>query len=184
MDLLTVNVAGLLQESSGTSRRVEVNGFIPGWDGFTFVAPLEGEIELCRAGKGIVVRSSLNATIEQTCCRCLECYDQEVHVSFDEMYYPVFDLATGKAMRLEYDGIDEEFLIENVDQFDLSEAIRQHIEISQPLMPRCQADCLGICPECGADRNSALCNCEEKVVDIRMAPIREMLRQMGENRSA
>lgn len=184
MDFLTVNVAGLLQESSGTSRRVEVKGFSPGWDGLEFVTPIEGNIELCRAGKGIVVRSNLYTTIELACCRCLERYDQEVHVSFDEIYYPVFDLSTGKAIRLEYDGIDAEFLIENVDQFDLSEAVRQHFEISQPLMPRCQPDCLGICSECGADRNSVLCNCDEKVVDIRMAPIQDMLRQMGENRSA
>ena len=184
MDRLTINVAGLLQEASGTSRRLEIDGFYSGWEEISLVGPVKGVIELCRAGKGIVVRSDLYTTIELTCCRCLETYGQEVHVNFDEIYYPLFDLATGKAMRLEYDDIDSEFLIENVDRFDLGEAVRQHIEISQPLMPRCQSDCLGICPECGADRNSLLCNCDESVVDIRMAPIQEMLQQMGQNRSA
>ena len=184
MERLTINVAGLLQEASGTARRLEIDGFNPHWDEIALVTPIAGNLELCRAGKGIVVRSSLVTTLELTCCRCLEPYDQRIPVNFDEVYYPLFDLATGRALRLEYDDIDSEFLIENVDRLDLTEAVRQHIEISQPLMPRCQPDCLGICSECGADRNSLLCNCEEQAVDIRMAPIQEMLQQLGQNKSA
>lgn len=184
MDRLALNVAGLLQETSGTSRRLEIEGFLPRWDGISLVAPIEGAIELVRAGKGIVVRSDLQAAIELTCCRCLDAFAADVLVQFEEMYYPLVDLATGMALRLEYDDIDPEFLIENVDQFDLSDAVRQHIEISQPLMPRCQPECLGICPECGADRNSSLCTCVEETPDIRMAPIQEMLRQMERERTA
>ena len=184
MDRLTLNVAGLLQEASGASRRLEIDGFLPRWEEISLVAPICGAIELVRAGKGIVVKSDLYPTIELSCSRCLEAFDQDVLVQFEEIYYPVFDLATGKALRLEFDDIEPEFLIENVDRLDLSEAVRQHIEISKPLMPRCQPDCLGICPECGADRNHSLCTCEEETFDVRMAPIREMLQQMGQERPA
>lgn len=184
MDRLTLNVAGLLQGTSGTSRRVEIDGFLPPWEEIFLAGPIHGVVELVRAGKGIVVKTDLCATVELACCRCLDAFDQEVLVQFEEIYYPVIDLATGKALRLEFDDIDPEFIIENVDRLDLSEAVRQHIEISKPLMPRCQPDCLGICPECGADRNSSLCSCAEKTLDVRMAPIQEMLRQMGQERPA
>ncbi len=184
MERLTINVAGLLQEASGTARRLEIDDFYPHWDEILLVTPISGNLELYRAGKGIVVRSNLSTSIELACCRCLEPYDQRIQVDFDEMYFPVVDLATGSALRLEYDDIEPEFLIENVDRLDLTEAVRQHIEISQPLTPRCQPECLGICSECGADRNSLLCNCEEQAVDIRMAPIQEMLQQLGQNTSA
>ena len=184
MDRLTLNVAGLLQEASGASRRLEIDGFFPDWDEISLVAPTCGAVELARAGKGIVVRSELCATIELSCCRCLDAFDHDVLVQFEEIYYPVFDLATGQALRLEFDNIDSEFLIENVDRLGLSEAVRQHIEISKPLMPRCQPECLGICPECGADRNSDLCACVEETLDVRLAPIQEMLHQMEQKRLA
>lgn len=184
MDRLTLNVAGLLQEASGALRRLEIDGFFPDWDEISLVAPISGAVELARAGKGIVVRSDLRTTIKLSCCRCLDTFDHKVLVQFEEIYYPVFDLATGQALRLEFDNIDSEFLIENVDQLDLSEAVRQHIEISKPLMPRCQPECLGICPECGADRNSDLCACVEETFDVRLAPIQEMLQQMEQKRLA
>lgn len=184
MDSLTLNVAGLLQENSGTSRRLEVDGFLPQWDEISLVLPIEGGIELIRAGKGIIVRSDLCTTIELSCCRCLDAFVQDVLVQFEEIYYPVFDLATGQALRLEFDDIESEFLIENVDRLDLSDTVRQHIEVSKPLMPRCQPGCLGICPECGVDRNDSLCSCEEEKFDVRMAPIQEMLQRMGQKRPA
>ncbi len=184
MDRLTLNVAGLLQEASGAPRCLDIDGFLPDWDEISLVAPICGAVELVRAGKGIVVSSNLRATIELACCRCLDAFDHEVPVQFEEMYYPTFDLATGQALRLEFDNIDSEFLIENVDQLDLSEAVRQHIEISKPLMPRCQPECLGICPECGADRNSSSCACVEDTFDVRLAPIQEMLQQMEQKRLA
>ena len=146
MDRLTLNVAGLLQEASGVSRRLDVDGFFPDWDEISLVAPISGTVELVRAGKGIVVRSDLSSMVELSCCRCLDAFDHAVPVQFEEMYYPTFDLATGQALRLEFDNIDSEFLIENVDQLDLSEAVRQHIEISKPLMPRCQPGLPGHLP--------------------------------------
>ena len=185
MEGLTVNVAGLLQEATGSSRRVVVDGFYPGWEGVTLVAPLTGSIELVRAGKGIVVRSELSITLELACSRCLGAYAQDLRVRFDEMFYPRIDLATNSPLRLEYDDIDHEFLIENVDRFDLSEAVRQHVEISQPLMPRCRRDCRGICPACGINRNETVCDCAEtEAFDPRYAPIQEMLRQTRHDRPA
>ena len=185
MERLTVNVAGLLQEATGSARRLVVDAFYPGWEDVTFVAPVEGVIELVRAGKGIVVRSELATTLELTCCRCLGAYAHELRVSFDEMYYPQFDLATGSPLRLEHDAIDPEFLIENVDRFDLSEAVRQHVAIGQPLMPRCRRDCRGICPECGVDRNATVCNCPvEEALDPRFAPLQEMARHVRHDRPA
>jgi uncharacterized protein len=183
MDRLSINVAGLLQESTGSSRRFEFDDFLPAWEEISLVTPIGGVVEFCRAGKGIVVRSDLEAIIELTCCRCLEIYDQEVHVCFAEVYYPLYDLATGRSLRLEYDEIESEFLIENVDRLDLTEAVRQHVEVSQPLMPRCEQSCLGICPECGADRNSSMCACAEAKFDVRMAPIQEMLQQISQDHS-
>ncbi len=184
MDRLTLNVAGLLQEASGVSRCLDIDDYFPDWEEISLVAPISGAVELVRAGKGIVVRSNLCTTIELSCCRCLDAFEHEVLVQFEEMYYPKFDLASGQALRLGLENIDSEFLIENVDRLDLSEAVRQHVEISKPLMPRCQPECLGICPECGADRNSSLCACVEETIDVRLAPIQEMLQQMEQKRLA
>ncbi|MGH9281959.1 MAG: YceD family protein [Acidimicrobiales bacterium] len=38
-----------------------------------------------------------------------------------------------------------------------------------PLAPLCRADCAGICPMCGADRNVAPCQCASAPSDPRWA---------------
>ena len=66
MDRLTLNVAGLLQEASGISRRLEIDGFFPDWDEISLVTPIRGAVELARAA------SSLEAIFpQQSNCRAV-----------------------------------------------------------------------------------------------------------------
>ncbi|HEV2361328.1 MAG TPA: DUF177 domain-containing protein [Acidimicrobiales bacterium] len=45
------------------------------------------------------------------------------------------------------------------DFLDLLTIVHDACILELPLAPLCSADCLGLCPECGSNRNTAPCTC-------------------------
>jgi uncharacterized protein len=62
------------------------------------------------------------------------------------------------------------------DRVDLEPLARDAIYLELPQAPLCKADCQGLCPECGADRNTVDCG---HVVDG-LDPRWDALRDLGE----
>jgi uncharacterized protein len=46
--------------------------------------------------------------------------------------------------------------------------------LALPMKPLCRADCQGLCPACGANRNVAPCTCAPKPPDPRLAVLRDL----------
>ena len=44
-------------------------------------------------------------------------------------------------------------------RIDLVALAREQLELAVPMKPICRPDCRGLCPTCGADRNSEPCAC-------------------------
>lgn len=57
------------------------------------------------------------------------------------------------------------------DQIDLAAVVREYALLELPEAPLCRDDCAGICPQCGADRNEAPCDCDVAVSDPRWAAL-------------
>jgi uncharacterized protein len=45
------------------------------------------------------------------------------------------------------------------DQLDLRPMVHDAVVLELPLAPLCREDCQGLCPQCGADRNTEQCDC-------------------------
>jgi uncharacterized protein len=43
----------------------------------------------------------------------------------------------------------------------------EQVQLSMPMKPLCDENCLGLCPKCGANRSRQRCNCEVSIVDDR-----------------
>lgn len=74
-------------------------------------------------------------------------------------------------------GVEEEDaeLFRVVDgRLELDEVVREQIHLQLPWKPICSEDCKGLCPECGADRNTTKCDCSERMIDPRLAPLLEL----------
>lgn len=69
--------------------------------------------------------------------------------------------------------VDDAFPIEH-DLLDLRPAIREYVLLELPPDPTCRDDCAGICPVCGADRNTSPCDCDASVRDERWAALDEL----------
>ena len=57
-------------------------------------------------------------------------------------------------------------------QVDMAPAVREEWLLAVPSFTLCREDCKGLCPTCGADRNTGACNCAP-VTDPRWAGLRD-----------
>ena len=160
--MLQINVAQLLKAPIGTTRIYEVDEIFD-MDGVNNT--VQGEVKLMRTDRGILAIGTLHTEIELTCSRCLTLFDCPLTLNIEEEYFPTTDMVTGTPLPLP----DEpgSFTIDEHNDIDLTEAIRQYTLLATPMKPLCQDDCAGLCPTCGQNLNQKRCNCPPQPVDPR-----------------
>jgi uncharacterized protein len=149
------NVATLLREAPGATRRLEVAGEIAEVEAEGYRRPVHGEVRLLRTARGILVRAQLRVEPEYECARCLRTFTMPVDLTVEEMFVFARDPVTLAPVEAEPD----EFRLEDDQYLDLSEAVRQYEESARPINPLCKPDCAGLCPNCGRDLNEGPCGC-------------------------
>lgn len=144
------------------------------------VGPLQvtGIAELLNNTLGeIRVRGHVSAEMEVSCDRCLEPTGFPVDSDFDLFYRPTpeeeipHDLAIdeGEAEIGFYEG----------PGIELSDVVREFVLLSLPMQQICSEDCLGICPKCGQNRNTASCNCAQELINDRWSALRDWKAHAG-----
>jgi uncharacterized protein len=118
----------------------------------------------------------VDVTLELSCTRCLKDFEQPMHVTFAERFYPTVDVVTGVPLPPNDEG-DDAFPIDEHHQLDLTEAVRQAVLLAIPMVTLCKEDCAGLCPRCGKDLNLGPCDCEPEV-DERMSVLKTLLQDI------
>lgn len=113
---------------------------------------------------GVVVQGSVGVPWQQACRRCLADVVGQASIAVDEVYQRSADIAVDDDETLPFDG----------DQIDLVPALRELVLLGLPDGVLCRADCAGICPVCGADRNVATCACDTSVRDDRWSVLDQL----------
>jgi uncharacterized protein len=148
---LAVDVRELLQKP-GAHRHVVVRG--PLDDLATPVAsvpsgrPVTVDAEIESVVEGLLVTGTVSATALVSCVRCLRQFDQELEVPVREL----FALAQRPA-----DEEDEGYAVLPDDRLPLDTMARDALVLGFPAFPLHSPDCAGLCPVCGADRNTSDC---------------------------
>ena len=174
LDSLQFNIAGLLTGPKGGTRSYEL--YIPVSeldrldDGFDPVAPFQGIVRFLWTNDRILTILTGDTVVAMQCSRCLERYEQPLHIEIEEAFIPTVDIATGTPLQI--DEMDEAVLISEQHILDLSEILRQSILLALPMTPLCKPDCKGFCPICGANLNYETCTCQEEELDPRWAALR------------
>jgi len=132
-----------------------------------------------RAEKGnlpgeYVVDGSSSFTAALTCSRCAEPYPFAQSSLFHVRFRP----------RPEISGEDEEVEITEEEELDveyysereipLRDLAIEQIQLSIPMKPLCDDQCLGLCPQCGSNRNREGCSCEVSTGDERWGALRDL----------
>lgn len=124
-------------------------------------APVGVELVVTSTVDGIVVTGSIDARWDDTCRRCLATVERHERVTVDELYQ---------------DDVDDPDAFEvGPDALDLLPSVRDAVVLvlADP-PPLCRADCAGLCPVCGVDRNVEPCGCDTSVRDERWAALDDL----------
>lgn len=109
--------------------------------------PLELDLRMESVMEGVLVSGTVRATATGACVRCLDPVEEDLDVSFQEL----FAYADRAAHHHEVEDGDEEDVRElEGDLADLEPVLRDAVVPALPFQPVCRDDCPGLCSECGA----------------------------------
>jgi uncharacterized protein len=127
-----------------------------------------------RRDRGVVVTGRFEATARFQCSRCLEGFVERVEPEVDLHLVPQPRERQGK-VELSPDDLELDFYV--ADVLDVAGLLRSETDLALPMKPLCRADCRGLCPVCGGNRNVTVCRCEPRGPDPRLLPL-EALRRL------
>ena len=125
------------------------------------------ELHISKVGENVFARGHLRGTVTMPCSRCLApaamLVDQPVRITFtpEDELPPDEDVAD-----------DVEFATHDRQFVQLDEILREALIFTVPMTPLCRADCKGLCPICGQDRNVIECGCDPHPPDPRFAALK------------
>lgn len=167
---LQFNVAQLLKQPGTGTRTYHLKDVLlsSGTEDFVLVEPLQGEVKLIKVKQDVFVSGQLQTCLRLPCTRCLTSLDIPVSIEIEETFSPMSDIVTGTKLPVDNDA-DPATLIDEQHILDLTEVIRQELVIAQPSKILCQDKCLGLCPQCGQNKNEVSCTCTNDTIDSRWA---------------
>ena len=119
-----------------------------------FIGNVAVDASIRQVNQRLQLICTVRATTDSFCDRCAEEFRAEYSTTFEQWY--VFDFHSG-----EIDEADDAILI-SPDQRDvvIDEDVREAMLVALPMKRLCREDCLGLCPQCGRNRNIEPCDCE------------------------
>ena len=132
---------------------------------------VQGEIR--RADRSAQVKGRVVAGVQVECDRCLTWIELPVDFSFKLEYVTQEDYLAQQADELS--DADLDLTVFDGEVIDIDALVTEEILLAVPDHVICKDDCRGICPRCGADRNTCDCGCETAEVDPRWAGLKELV---------
>ncbi len=145
--------------------------------------PIDIEMTLQSVDEGVLVTATVQSVAIGECGRCLDPVEIDVDEKFMELYeYDVDPRQARKADKKKKKADKPEELSEEDDEvrhmvgelIDLEGPIRDAIILNLPINPLCSADCLGLCPECGAKWSELPEDHAHDVIDARWAALQAL----------
>ncbi|MDZ7672230.1 MAG: DUF177 domain-containing protein [Halanaerobiales bacterium] len=115
--------------------------------------PIKIDLDVLKTDASFVLTGELEVSLILQCSRCLKEYAHPIEVE-----------------------ISDELLIEDIEDLknvDVFSILVSDIILEIPIKPLHDEDCKGLCSICGQDLNEGECDCEEEIVDPRLAKLKE-----------
>lgn len=135
-------------------------------------SPARARFRVEKIDPEVTVSGTVAADVEYECSRCLNPFVGRLDVPVEVVYHPIEE-AGGESHELKTDEMDMGFY--SGGEIDLGELLKEQIVLNLDMKPLCAETCKGICPACGADRNTADCNCSERETDPRLEALKKLL---------
>ncbi|HEY3039420.1 MAG TPA: DUF177 domain-containing protein [Pyrinomonadaceae bacterium] len=129
--------------------------------------------QLRQEGRRVHVSGQLAGRVQVECDRCLKPVEIPVDSRFKLEYVTAEDYEAQQAVELTQEDLD--LSVFDGEVIDIDELVTEEILLAVPDHVLCNDDCKGICPVCGADRNSVDCGCRTAEVDPRWAGLKKLV---------
>ncbi len=145
----------------------------PLWEGsdlrFEGDVLVRGQASVSGSGE-IVVRMRVEGLRIAECRRCLAPVRELLDEDFIVVYGDAGEVGDGEES-------DIRPLAGDVLTLDLSEALREELILATDRWVECGADCAGLCPICGVNRNEETCDCSPDEPDPRWDALRALQKE-------
>ena len=133
-------------------------------------ASVIGKIRL--SGNQVFVSGHVETRAQVECDRCLQPVAIPVNAEFTLEYISGSDYESIETAEL----TEAEMSVSVFDgeALDVDEIVKEQVLLAVPTRMLCREDCKGICPECGADRNTGECDCVTNDIDPRWAALKDL----------
>jgi uncharacterized protein len=120
-----------------------------------FAEPLRLALQVTRDGSTVMVSGTIEAHAGLVCDRCLTPFTEVVRADLRE----IFHLLDGPPPYRPDEDEGIHFINRRAPRVDLAPMVREQVLLELPMKTLCRTDCLGLCPQCGANRNDGPCGC-------------------------
>jgi uncharacterized protein len=119
---------------------------------------------------GFRLRASLSYEQTVACARCLTPIVGVVESQIRLLILKEEPQSSDSELELQTDDLDVFQLSGSI--LDTEPVLREQLQLNVPMRTLCKEDCLGLCPECGINRNHDCCDCETTPADPRWEALR------------
>jgi uncharacterized protein len=106
----------------------------------------------------IRLKGRFAGSFEVPCARCVEPVEIPLSAEYDLIFRPA--RADAEATERSITAPETEIGYYQKDSLWLEDVLREQVLLSLPVKTLCEPDCKGLCPRCGANRNTQPCTCE------------------------
>ena len=173
--MIALNLGKIRTAEDHFERVYEPGELEAGSDDFRVTRPVSLQFDIYKDKRHFRLVGRVETTLELNCSRCLDPFPWPVDASFDLRYQPLA-LNTGEGEReIQEDDLTTAFY--QNDEIDLGQMMQEQFYLTLPMKPLCAADCRGLCPVCGINRNRSTCNCKTDVDDPRLAALKALKKE-------
>lgn len=148
---------------------VEDTGTVGLDERFTGDVAVSARVE--KTQKMIELRATLQVKAKLVCDRCAEVFEKNIQTTYRIVYFFNQDDSGGYP-------VEEVVVLPSENTvIDISEDVRQFIQLTIPLKVLCRDDCEGLCQICGTNRNLKTCECTDSYIDPRWEQLNKLLNQ-------
>lgn len=136
---------------------------------FTSLGTVQAELAARLAYGLTTVEGTLTLSFETKCSRCLQPIRETLAVPFREVF-------AERQEMIPKEELDDVHLVTE-DLIQLEPYVEEAVWLALPYAPVCSADCKGLCPVCGKNRNTEPCGCSTEKIDPRLAGLADFFKQ-------
>ena len=146
--------------------------------------PVSGRADLITEHRGghdniqdIRLRAGYQGNFEMPCARCL---DPVAHRLEETVRSAVPPHRCGRWAAAEHaiSTSDTEIGYYEGGRLAVEDVLREQVLLSLPARALCQQECKGLCPSCGRNRNTEVCDCDRSQVDARWTALADLRSRM------